>query len=124
MIRPNKQKGMTAIGWLLVIAILAIFALVVIKLLPVYLEGYKISSALDAMATDVSMRGKNPNELKKAILRKFDIDSIYDIKAEDIDISRSGNGYSIEIDYEPRVAFMGNLYFLVLFDKVVEVPSN
>jgi Tfp pilus assembly major pilin PilA len=124
MQRPNKQKGMTAIGWLLVIAIVAIFALMLLKLMPVYLEGYKITSALDALATDASVRGKNPNELKKVLLRRFDIDSIYDIKSDDINITRSSNGYSVEIDYEPRVSFIGNLYFVVVFDKTVEVPSN
>jgi len=124
MHRPNKQKGMTAIGWLLVIAIVGIFALMLLKLLPVYFEGYKIASSMEALAADRDMRGKGPNELKKSLLRRFDINMIYDIKSDDINISRSANGYSVEIDYEPRVSFLGNLYFLVVFDKTVEVPSN
>ena len=124
MQNPKKQKGMTAIGWMLVIAMLAVFALVLIKLIPVYLDGYKIASSMDSLASDTSMHGKGPGELKKSLLNRLDINSIYDIKAEDIDIARDPNGYSIEIDYEPRIALFGNLYFVVVFDKTVVVPAN
>lgn len=124
MLGPEKQKGMTAIGWLLVIAVVAIFALVLLKLLPVYFDGYKIAASMQSLVEDSSAHGKSPAELKRMLLKRLDINMIYDIKAEDIAISRSANGYSVEIDYEPRVPFMGNLYFVVVFDQVVEVPSN
>lgn len=124
MYRPNAQKGMTAIGWLLVLAIAAIFALVVIKLIPVYLDGYKIASSMDSLATDSSAHGKSPGELKKMLLKRLDINMIYDIKAEDISITRDQGGYSVEIDYEPRIPMIGNLYVVVVFDKTVVVPAN
>ena len=121
---PSSQKGMTAIGWMLILAMVAVFALVGIKLIPVYLDGYKIVSSMEALATDSSMHGKGPGELKRSLLRRLDINMIYDIKAEDISIARDQNGYSIEIDYEPRVPLFGNLYFVVVFDKTVVVPLN
>jgi cell division protein FtsL len=124
MYRPNAQKGMTAIGWLLVLAIAAVFALVVIKLIPVYLDGYKIASSMDSLAADASAQGKGPGELKKMLLKRLDINMIYDIKAEDISVTRDQGGYSVEIDYEPRIPMFGNLYVVVVFDKSVVVPAN
>jgi hypothetical protein len=124
MLRPNKQKGMTAIGWLLVIAVVVIFALVGLKLIPVYFDGYKIAASMDSLASDQDARNKGPGEIKKLLLKRLDINMIYDIKPEDIDITRSTNGYNVEIDYEPRVNLFGNLYFVVVFDKTVEVPSS
>lgn len=124
MYNPKSQKGMTTIGWLLILTMVAVFVLVGIRLTPIYITGYGISSAMTQMASDVSLRGKGPGELKKSLLFKLDIQGIYDIKAEDINIARDQGGYSIEIDYEPRVPLFGNLYFVVVFDKTVVVPSN
>jgi len=124
MRNPHNQKGMSAIGWLLVIAVIGLFALVAIKLIPVYIRGYEIGSSMDAMANDTSLIGKSPLDVKKALLRRLDINMIYDIHDDDIDISRSGNGYTVEIDYEPRIQLFGNLYFVVVFDKSVNIPGQ
>jgi len=124
MRHPQKQKGMSAIGWILVIAIAGLFALVALKLIPVYIRGFSIGSSLNAMAADQSLVGKSPLELKKSLLRRLDINMIYDVHDEDIAISRSGNGYSIEVDYEPRIQLFGNLYFVVVFDKSVNISGK
>ena len=120
----KSQKGMTAIGWLLVLSMVGIFAIVGIRLIPVYLDGYKIASSMESLASDSTLKGKSPAEIKRTLLKRLDINMIYDIKAEDINIARDQNGYSVEIDYEPRVPLFGNLYFVVVFDKTVIVPGS
>jgi len=124
MRNPQTQKGMTAIGWLLTIMVVAIFALAGLKLIPVYIDLYMISDSMNTLVTDASAHNKPPSEIRKLLLKRLDINSIYAIKADDIDITRSANGYTVEIDYEPRISLAGNLYFVVVFDKSVEVPSN
>jgi len=124
MRNPQKQKGMSAIGWILVAMVVGVFALVAIKLIPVYIQGYEIGSSMDAMAGDQSLHGKSPLDLKKALMRRLDINMIYDIHEDDIDITRSGDGYDIEIDYEPRIQLFGNLYFVVVFDRTVHVSGS
>ncbi|MEJ2362616.1 MAG: DUF4845 domain-containing protein [Gammaproteobacteria bacterium] len=125
MFGPGKQRGMTAIGWLLTILVAGIFAFALLKLIPVYFDGYKISASMESLANDSASRGKNPRELQRDLLKRLDINMIYAIKAEDIGITRSSDGgYSIEIDYEPRIHFIGNLYFVAVFDKTVVVPGS
>lgn len=122
---PGKQKGMTAIGWLLVIVFAGIFVYAGLILIPVYFEGYKISASMNSLVTDSDAHGKSAAQLQKLLLKRLDINMIYDIKADDIDITRGDNGgYNVEIDYEPRVKFIGNLYFVAVFDKTVNVPGS
>jgi len=122
---PGKQKGMTAIGWLLVIVFAGIFVYAGLILIPVYFEGYKISASMNSLVTDNDAHGKSAGELQTLLLKRLDINMIYDIKRDDIDITRGDNGgYDVEIDYEPRVKFIGNLYFVVVFDKTVNVPGS
>lgn len=124
MQRPNKQKGMTGIGWLLVLAIGGVIAIVLLKLIPIYLDGYKIYDSLDSMAGDTSLRGKSAGEIKKSFLRRLDINMVYDVKGDDLTISRTKGGYEVELDYEARRALFGNLYVVAVFKKTVEIPSN
>jgi hypothetical protein len=122
---PNKQKGMTAIGWMLILAMAGVYAYILIILIPVYLEGFEISSSMESMVTDSSAHGKGPRELKSMLLKRLDINSIYDIKEDDINITRDpAGGYGIEIDYEPRVHLFGNIYMIIVFDKSVVVPTS
>jgi Tfp pilus assembly protein PilE len=54
--RPlNRQKGMTAIGWLIVLALIGFFVLLTLKMLPSYLEYYKIVSTLDSLRPGISI---------------------------------------------------------------------
>lgn len=124
MHRPNNQKGMTAIGWLLVIAIFGIFVVVGLKLIPVYFETYKIGAAMESLVKDPKAMGKSPREIKSLLLKRLDVNMIYDIKGDDVVITQTPNGISVEIDYEPRVQLFGNLYFVVVYDKTVIVPSS
>lgn len=125
MYGPGKQKGMTAIGWLLTIVVAGVLVFALLKLIPVYFDGWKIGSTMETLASDPGVRGKNPRELQQDLLKRLDINMIYDIKADDIGITRSADGgYAIEIDYEPRIHFIGNLYFVAVFDKTVVVPGS
>lgn len=122
---PQKQKGMTAIGWLMVLALGGLIAIVLMKLIPVYIQGYQIYDALESMAADPGLRGKSVGEIKKNFKRRLDINSVYDVTDDDITISRGNNrSYVVELDYEPRKALFGNLYVVVVFQKTVEIPSN
>ncbi|MEJ2452491.1 MAG: DUF4845 domain-containing protein [Gammaproteobacteria bacterium] len=106
------------------LAIAGLFATVLIKLVPVYIQGYSIGSALEGMAQDSAMRGKSPLELKKYVMRRLDINMIYDVHEDDVGVTRSGDGYDIEIDYEPQIRFIGNLYFVAIFDKSVHISAK
>ena len=39
MYNPKSQKGMTTIGWLLILTMVAVFVLVGIRLTPIYITG-------------------------------------------------------------------------------------
>lgn len=126
---PGKQKGMTAIGWLLVIVFGGIFVYAGIILVPVYLKGYSVATSLNSLTTDSEARGKSVGELQRLLIKRLDINlvdnNLVRQMQDDISITRSDNGgYSVEIDYEPRVKFIGNLYFVVVFDKTVNVPGS
>ncbi len=117
-----QQKGMTAIGWLFVLVLIVFLSLIPIKIVPLYLNAYKITSALSSLKADQMARGKQPHELRTLLLRRLDIDSLTDIKAQDIIITRQKDSYLVQVDYQIKQQLFGNMYVVVIFDESAEVP--
>ena len=42
----RKQRGMTAVGWAFVFLMIAVVTLIVLKLMPIYLDGFSVTSSL------------------------------------------------------------------------------
>lgn len=119
----QRQRGMTAIGWLLVLSLVIFFSIVLIKLVPVYLDGYKVYSSLSSLENDSSAKGKSPLELRKLLMRRLDINMVTDVRPEDVSFSRDRNGTHVEVDYEARRQMFGNLYVVVVFNKTVTIAN-
>jgi hypothetical protein len=117
----RKQQGMTLIGMVIVAMIAGIFVLAAIRLVPVYLEYMKIDSSLDAMKRDLDGSNAGPGQIRTSLERRFDIEGVRNLTSKDVVIERTANGYRVQADYEGRTPFIANVYFLVDFDKSVEV---
>ena len=117
----HKQRGMTFIGWVMVLAIIGIFALTVIKLAPVYLEYMKISSALDGTRDSLSGQNADKRAVRLALGKRFNIEAVYVVKAKDVEIVSSDNGLMVSAIYSEEVPFIANVSFKVNFDKSVEI---
>ena len=119
----KNQRGMTAIGWLLVLVLVLVFAIIFIKLVPVYIDGYKVYSSLESLEQDNSVHGKSPLEIRKMFMKRLDINMVTDVGPEDISFSRDRNGTRVEVDYEARRQLFGNMYVVIVFNKAVVVPN-
>lgn len=124
MISIQKQRGMTAIGWLLVMLMVGFFLFVGIKLLPAYIDQFNVSSVLSSMKKEPRIHDMSPNEISISILKRLDINMVKDVKADDIYISQSGNLKIIEISYEVQRNIFSNVDVLLHFNNRVEVPLN
>jgi hypothetical protein len=121
---PKKQQGMTLIGWILVFMLAAVIAIVALKLIPVYLDGYKVYQSMASLAEDDTARGKPPNELRKLLLRRLDINMVTDVTSDDITLTHQGGKTMVEVEYEVRRQMFGNLYAVVVFNKTVEITGR
>jgi hypothetical protein len=117
----RKQRGMTLIGMVIVAFIAGIFVLAGLRLTPIYLEYMNIDSAMKSMKRDLDGSNAGPAQIRTALERRFDIDNVKSLRARDIKVERTANGYMVHATYESRAPFIANVYFLVDFNKTVEV---
>lgn len=118
----NRQRGMTTLGLLMLLGIIAFFSTIAIKLTPVYLEEYKVKSVLDNMKSDGSLADATDHEIKSTLERRFDVNDIDDVRPNEVIIGRDGlHVQSLAFKYEVRVPMFWNIDAVVHFKEGIEV---
>lgn len=115
----HKQKGVTGIGWLLILGLIGFFVLLTLKMLPSYLEYYKISSTLETMTKDSGF--ENPAQIRNIAERRFDISYVQSITPKDLKIKPYGQSWLVTAKYESRVPLFFNISVVMDFNKQVKV---
>jgi len=120
----RRQNGITFIGWLFLLLPVAIVGYAVIRLTPVYLNYMKVSKSLNQTASefkDDAAGQLNQKEVRDALQRRWDIESIDYPLVNDVAVTREGEQWFIEANYEDQVKLFGSISLLMHFDKRVTV---
>ncbi|HYA37605.1 MAG TPA: DUF4845 domain-containing protein [Candidatus Methylomirabilis sp.] len=118
----KHQSGMTMWGMLFVLGTLAFFLFILFKLIPPYLDDFKIKSALDSLGKQPEAGTMAPGEIQEAIRKRLEIDSFdsFDL-SHSLTIQPRGKMRVIRINYETVVPMVSNISVLLDFDHSVEV---
>ena len=119
----KKQKGLTLISWLAILAVVLFNAIIAMNVVPVYMNDHSVDSLMKNLETDTSIRGKSPKRLKDIITKRLRVNNIYDVTNDNITIKKDRNFYIITLEYEPRGRLMGSLDYIVTFKHEVRIPS-
>jgi len=116
----KHQNGMTYLGMLIMLIVIAFFAVVLIKVAPLYIESFKVKSSLDSLAQEAKddQSVLSPAEVEKHLLNRLNINDVEHVTKDDIKITREGRKTVVEVDYEARVTLFDNL------DLVARFPDN
>lgn len=116
VIVARKQQGLTAISFLILLMVFGFLGMIAMKLFPVYLEHFKVSSALDGVGSDSRAKDASDDEIKEMIMKKLQIDDVRDLTKDDIEIGKSGQNRYVTIQYETRVNMVGNVDAVVKYE--------
>jgi len=120
----HHQRGMTAIGWLLVLGLIAFFTLVTLRLVPMYLEYAKVVSTLESLPSEPGIASLSKGEIVGIIARRFDVNDVKDVDPKKVVVSKERGVLKIGFSYERREHLISNIDVVGKFDKYVEVPIN
>jgi hypothetical protein len=104
----STQKGMGVIGLLFTLGMIAIVALLVMKVVPVYIEYFTVKKAIAASVSS----GTSPAAVRSAFNKQADIDSIDVIRSSDLQIS----GNTVSFAYDKQIHLFGNVSLLIEFE--------
>jgi hypothetical protein len=101
----RRQRGLTLIGLLFSGIIIALIALVVMRVVPTVIEYFNIKKAV-VRATSASPSGL-PSEIRTAFDRSQAIDDFSAIAAKDLVITKVNDQTVVSFAYEKRVPLFG-----------------
>jgi hypothetical protein len=118
----RHQRGVTALGWLILMVPMALVAYVGIRLTPVYLNYMNVSHALTQVSTELT-GDMDVDHVRLSLEKHFDVNGITFPDPRDIKVTRMGHGWNVEANYDDQTPLFGNVFILVSFDKSVKLKS-
>ena len=120
----RRQQGLTLMSFVIVLVLVAFFALVIMKLFPMYSEYNNLKGVMDAFAEQPGSASMTPAQVYSDLNRRFNIAYVESVQKEHIKILREGRTTRLNIAYEVRKPLFGNLDVVGKFDNTVTLGGG
>lgn len=120
----KSQQGMTAIGWIIVLGLIAFFVLLALRLTPGYLEFMTVKGSLESLHNEPDITQKTPAEIRSMLGKRFDINDVKSISSKDVKVESQSGRLRVWVDYEVRVPVLGNVDAVTTFQDEIELVRN
>jgi len=124
MTLEKTQRGATLWSVLFILFLIGFSVFVTLKLFPVYMEDFSIVSSLESLENDSVAEYRGAGNVKNAVMKRLIVNNVKVISSKDVSITRDGNFYFIDVDYEVTVPFIGNISLLVTFSHSASVRAS
>jgi hypothetical protein len=122
-----RQRGATFLGMLTIAAILGFGLYAGMRLIPVYYEYMRVAKALEKVSNEFKGQPTSPDAIRLSLTRSWTVEDIESIDPRDpkaIVIKKENDGFTVQALYRAEAPFLGNIHFVVDFDKTVTVRSG
>jgi Tfp pilus assembly protein PilE len=116
-----RQRGMTFIGLLCILALVGAIGYAVIRLVPVYLNYMKISHTMEMTGSEAKGDNPDPGNIRRILERHWAIEDPSAVEVKDILITKDDSGVQMHVSYDDTVPYISNISLSVHFDKTVKV---
>ncbi|MCG8391698.1 MAG: DUF4845 domain-containing protein [Pseudomonadales bacterium] len=115
MTRPSQQRGISLIGWAVILLVVIVFGTAAFRMVPAYMEYNTISSSVRSLLQDSKTALMSPNEIRDALGKRFSINQVSAINANDLGITKEGGHIKVSTDYEVREKLFYNVSIVMTF---------
>ncbi|MGH8604499.1 MAG: DUF4845 domain-containing protein [Gammaproteobacteria bacterium] len=130
MVNSHEQQGLTLISFFLLCALVGFFALVFLKLFPLYNEAFRVNASLKTIASMPDIAMKNGDEIKNLLMRNFEVQEVRRFDERNIkkyfkvEKEKGKKGRTLHMQYEARGPLFGDLDLVLKFDKAVAIGDS
>jgi exopolysaccharide biosynthesis protein len=117
--RINAESGVSLSGLIVVLVVLGAIALVVIKVVPAYIEYHAVKNAI----VKARAEGGTVREIQQSFDKNAEINNVDAIKGRDLMITRDGSQTQVAFEYEKRIPLAGNVSLVIDFAGTTD-PSG
>jgi len=115
MTRSN-QSGIGLFGFIALMGLIGFFALVTMKVLPLYLNEMKIAKAVHGVAIDPDNADRDNGYIWERLQRRWDVEDAHTLEPRQVQIVKEKDGRrAVKYDYDAKVNLFYNIYVVVNF---------
>lgn len=112
----NTQKGITLIGFIIILIVVGFFAYAAMKLVPVYVEYFGVVKSMKAVANDINAPTMELVDINKKLDVNFDLQYVSDLPPDSVKLERQNGKRVLRIVYDRQIPFLYNVSLLAHFD--------
>jgi Tfp pilus assembly major pilin PilA len=99
----DKQAGVSLSGFLFVLVIVGLIAVLALKVVPTVVE----YSAVKKAVTTASTAGSTPSEIRAAFDRQRSANYIDSVSGRDLEIVKTETGFDVSVSYQRKIPLAG-----------------
>jgi len=124
MVSNQKQQGMTFIGLVIMFLFVGMLLLAVLRIFPLYYENQSAQKSLAGFVEEFNgNKTMTISKMRASLQKRLDTQDVINLKAKDIEITRTRGGYKVDASYNPVANYVANLNFMLDFDHVIELEK-
>jgi hypothetical protein len=117
----RKQRGLTLVGFGMVLVLVVFFAYTGMKLVPLYLEYHALTNAMDTLKNNPAAAKMSPPRIKESLINSLWVNYATDnIQRKHMRVTKS-DGIKVRVTYEVRKEWVGNVDLIAKFDRTVQL---
>lgn len=118
----RSQRGLSILGWLVVLALVAFFASTAFKMMPHYLDYMSLEKIITSVETDKALSIQTVGDFYEHVGKGMRVNNIRDLDMRDVlQIKVENNEFLVHLKYEKREPLIENLDLVANFDKEFRV---
>lgn len=124
----HKQRGMTFLGLVSIVAAIVFVAVIGMKLTPAYLEFISVKKAIAKIANEPGFASMSKKDIIDEFDRSATIDDIKVVKGSDLEIAKGEADTQakpvVSVEYQAVVPLIANISALLEFETSTETAAT
>ncbi len=120
------QKGITMIGFVMLLGVLGFVAFAAMKLIPVYTEYFGVVKSMKLLQSEAGIENASIEEIRNKLNVQFDLQYVDEknVPRQAVQLITQNGAHSLRIAYDRDIPFLYNVDLLVHFDKTVDLSRG
>ncbi|MBA1272171.1 DUF4845 domain-containing protein [Stutzerimonas azotifigens] len=114
----RSQKGMSMLGWVMLLAVVAFVASTAFKMMPHYFDYMSMDKIISSVETDKALDIRSVRDFYSHVEKGMQVNGVRDLKVRDVlKVEVENNEFKAHLNYEKREPMIRNLDLVARFDK-------
>jgi len=122
----GKQRGITMIGFIMVLGVVGFFAFAFMKLYPAYAEYFGVVKSMKSLQGEAGIENASIDFIRAKLSLQYNLQYVNDanVPPAAAQLITANGQHSLRIAYDRDIPFLYNVDFLVHFDHTVDLSHG